>query len=233
MRVLVVPFRRGKQVPAIRRNFAVVGLASLAASMLGGCIAMNTAATMSSTTLGAANAVGNAARQSAAAVSRSVSQIPAAMMYGAGPSRRIVIPMNRTQPARVARPQPVARQAPVRQAAAPSRRAVKKAELPPKKTTRRADTFLDVLPPEVLDQLSQDQVNLQAIVQAEALDGEAGETIFWELDDRAGSARAEAPHTMGVFTCRGMIESIKQGDTATEARATACRSPSMAWTLSF
>lgn len=81
--------------------------------------------------------------------------------------------------------------------------------------------------------MTQDQVNLQAMVQAEALAGDAGETIFWELDGRAGTARAEPPHTMGVFTCRVMIESIKMGETATEARATACRSPSMAWTLSF
>lgn len=216
----------------IHRLLILSALLAVSGATLGGCVAMNAAATVSSATVGAANAVGRAATQTAASVSRSVSQIPAAMMYGPGVNRRIVIPLSRTQP------QPVMQRSVTQRRSAPSRprvtrRSAAAPETAPKAATTRAETFLEVLPPELLDQLTQDQVNLQTLVQAEALAGAADETVFWELDGRAGTARAEAPHALGAFTCRAMIETIKLGETATESRATACRTNVTGWTLSF
>lgn len=89
------------------------------------------------------------------------------------------------------------------------------------------------MPPELLDKLSQDEINLQAIVQAEALESESGETVYWELEDHAGTSMAETPHRMGAFTCRVVVESLKLEEGATESRATACRTNETGWTLSF
>lgn len=199
---------------------------------LGSCVATNAASAVSSSAVNTMSAVGRAAAQSATAVNRTVAQIPAALMYGPGPSRRIVIPVNRTRPARVAQPRTASRsQAAPPKRSSPERMGARAPKPPAKKSTARAGAFLEVMPPELLDQLSQDQINLQAIVQAEALADDKGETILWDLDGRAGTARTEAPHTLGAFTCRAVIESVKLSETATEARATACRTDATAWTL--
>lgn len=89
------------------------------------------------------------------------------------------------------------------------------------------------MPPELLDKLSQDEMNLQGIVQAEALESEIGETVFWDLGERAGTSMAEPEHRMGGFTCRVVVESLKIDGAATESRATACRTDETSWTLSF
>lgn len=201
-----------------------------AGAALAGCVAMNAASTVTSATVQTVGAVGRAATGTANVVNRTVQQIPAAMMYGAGANRRIVIPVNRTTrstvPVRAARPV-----TPVRTATTST--TSKRAKVPPKKSTKRADEFLEVMPPELLDQLTQDQINLQALVQSEALAGPVGETVYWDVDDRSGTSRAEEPHAMGAFTCRVMVESLKIDGTATESRATACRTEATAWTLSF
>jgi len=90
-----------------------------------------------------------------------------------------------------------------------------------------------VMPPELLDRLNQDQINLQSIVQAEAMTSSTGETIYWEFEERAGTSLAEPEHRMGGFTCRVVVESLKIDGTATESRATACRTEGAPWMLSF
>ena len=207
------------------RSFACV------ATVLAGCVAMNAASTITSATVNTVAAVGRAATGTANVVNRTVQQIPAAMMYGAANNRRIVIPVNRAaRGTPVPRAQTRAVRQPVAVTAKPSPR---KAPKPAKKTTKRSDEFLEVIPPELLDLLTQDQMSLQTIVQADALAGAFGETVYWELDDRAGTSRAEEPHRMGAFSCRVMVESLKIDGTATESRATACRTENTGWTLSF
>jgi surface antigen len=149
------------------------------------------------------------------------------MMYGQTP-RRIVIPMN-AQPrtrAQIPRSRPAPRAIRGPESAGATTAA-------PTPRTKRDKAFLEVMPPELLDRLSQDEINLQTLVQAEALSIETGETVFWETEDRAGTALAEAPHRMGPFTCRVVIETLKIEGAATESRATACRTDETGWTLSF
>lgn len=224
-------FRNSETVRSMAILFTV--LATVGPS-LSGCVAVNAAAAVSRATIGTVNAVGTgvtrAVTNTSMAVSRSVQQIPAAMMYRTVP-RQVVIPLRSTRsyasrPTRSAvstqRPRTVS--------------TISKASSKKKKQSKERGEILEVLPPELLDQLSDDQLILQSIVQTDALDGPGEETVFWELDGRAGTALAEEMHQMGGFTCRDIVETIKLAETDTEAtqsRATACRTEATSWTLSF
>lgn len=197
---------------------------------LQGCVAVNAAAAVSRATIGSVNAVGSGVTRSVNAASnavvRTVSRVPAALASRTVP-RRIVVPARSTATRRLSAPRPqpvVTRSTPEQKQAAR------------KKNSKQRDEILEVLPPELLNQLSDDQLILQAMIQADALEGPGAEVVFWELDGRAGTAAADAPHRMGGFTCRLVTETLKmaEADTeATEAKATACRTETTSWTLSF
>ena len=200
---------------------------------------MQAASVVTSAAVNTVGAVGRAVVGTSNVVNRTVREIPAAMMYGPGPSRRIVVPLNNTNRSnrstrRVSTPRNRAPDvAAVRRPAPPKPAAPKKSKSSNDGRKASADTYLEVMPPELLDRLTQDQRTLQGLVQAEALASDDSETVFWELEGRAGTSTAEAEHRMGTFTCRVLVESLKFGETATESRATACRTDETAWTLSF
>lgn len=221
---------------------------------LSGCMAYQAASMIAgaavSTVTAVGRAVSSAVTSTSMAVNRSVQQIPAAMMYGPGPSRRIVIPARqptRARPAqRPTRTTSQARQASIKPTALKNSKS--KTAVAPERAA-----LLEVLPPELLDKLTKDQLILQSMVQTEALANQTNEVIFWELEGRSGTSYAEAESRMGDFTCRVIVETLKlepasaensasesQSDTAkpaevqaTEAKATACRTESVGWTLSF
>lgn len=204
------------------------GLAATAA--LQGCMAVNAAAAVSRATIGTVDAVGRGMTRSVNAASnavvRTVNRVPAAMMYRTVP-RQVVIPARTT----TRRSVPAARPQPVTSRSTPAQRPAAR-----KKNTKERDEILEVMPPELLDQLTNDQLTLQSMIQADALEGPGGETVFWELDGRAGTAVAEEPHRMGGFTCRALTETLKMAEAdaeATQATATACRTEATSWTLSF
>ncbi|MDX2143029.1 MAG: hypothetical protein SFV19_06720, partial [Rhodospirillaceae bacterium] len=204
---------------------------------LSGCIAFQAASAVAGVAVGTVSAVGratmavaNAVTNTTSTVNRTITQIPAAMMYGPSRTRRVVIP-NRAPP-RQAR-------APRQRASAPARPApvrTTKAK-PAKPTSKERQQILEVLPPEVLDQMTKDELILQTMVQTEALAIATDEVIFWELDGHAGTATAETEHRMGTFTCRLLIETVKldpaEDATATQSTATVCRTEATGWTLSF
>ena len=96
---------------------------------------------------------------------------------------------------------------------------------------------MEVLPPEVLDQMTKDELILQSMVQLEALNNSKDEVIFWDFEGHAGTAAAEAEHRMGTFTCRKITETIKldqaEDAKATQSTATACHTDNDGWSLSF
>lgn len=196
----------------------------IAAPLLEGCAIVNGAAAVSRAVVASSNAVTRTVVNSSNAIVRSVSRIPASTMYNAAP-RRIVVPAR--SPQRTA-----TRQASTSRA---TKAAAQKAKQPPRKMTKERSEILEVLPPEVLDQMTKDELILQSIVQLDALDGPGKEVVFWDLNGRAGTAFADAPHNTGGFKCRMVTETIKLDDSgeAIESKATACKTESTAWTLSF
>lgn len=191
--------------------------------LLQGCAVVNAAAAVSRAVVTTSNAVTRTVVNSSNAIVRSVQRIPAQTMYNAAP-RRIVIPAARNQPT----PQ---------QVAAARTRAAKAAakKIPPKKMSKERAEILEVMPPELLDQLTKDELILQSIIQLDALDGPGKETVFWDLNGRAGTAFAEDPVVKGDFTCRVITETLKLDDSgeATESKATACKTSVAKWALSF
>lgn len=207
--------------------------ACLASLVLTGCIAMQAASAVTSSAISSVNAVGRAVTVGSNTIARSVQRIPASMMYNSVP-RRVVIPV-RSAPTQSTTAQRAAATRARTQYARAARDAAKKAST--RKISKERAEILEVLPPELLDQLNKDQLILQAMVQQDALEGPEDEIVFWELEDgSAGTASAAATHQMGNFTCRAMVETVKLNDgtdEATESRATACRTEATGWTLSF
>jgi surface antigen len=193
----------------------------LSSPILQSCAVVNTAAAVSRAVVSSSNAVTRTVSAGTDAVVRSVQRIPTSMMYNTAP-RRVVIPARNTAQAR-----------PATRARAPV--AAKQKPTPPRKMTKERSEILEVLPPDLLDQLTQDQIILQSIIQLDALDGPGNETVFWELEGRAGTAFADQPTRTGSFTCRLITETLKLDDSgeATEAKATACKTENTSWTLSF
>ncbi len=188
---------------------------------------MNTAAAISRAINTTSNAVTNTVVNSSNAIVRSVQQIPAQTMYNTAP-RRVVVPARQPSASQVN----AARQRAAQKAAKQQAAAVKDKN---KKMSKERSDILEVMPPELLDQLTKDELILQSIIQLDALDGPGKETVFWDLNGRAGTAFAEDPTTTGGFKCRVITETLKMDDSgeATESKATACKTESTAWTLSF
>jgi len=92
---------------------------------------------------------------------------------------------------------------------------------------------LDILPTEVLSQLTKDQAALQRAAQAEAFTAPVGETIFWEDGGRTGSAMAETENAMGSFLCRTFVQTIKITESEERASTLACKSPDGIWQASL
>jgi len=223
-----------KPTHVIRSRFYVVSLSLALTFLLSGCIAYQAASMVAGAAVGTVSAVGRAisraATSTSSAVSRSVQQIPARMMYGPAP-RRYVIPVRNTRTTTAAR---TTRTSTTRAPTSSAATAAQKKAL--KKMSKQRSEILEVLPPELLNQLTEGQLTLQAIVQADALEGPGKETVFWEYEGRAGTATSEEPHRMGSFTCRVLVETLKLEDAseeATESRATACKTDTTGWTLSF
>jgi len=92
---------------------------------------------------------------------------------------------------------------------------------------------IDILPAELLKRLTPDQAALQRAAQREALTAVIGETIFWHLEGREGTAMAESESIMGGFTCRTFVQTLALEDYFDNASAIACRTDGGAWTVSF
>ncbi|MBL8644734.1 MAG: hypothetical protein JNK21_12430 [Rhodospirillaceae bacterium] len=214
--------KHSRHVRFIAATAAVLALTSLS---LQGCVAVNAAAAVSRAVVGTTNAVSRTVTAGTNSVVRSVQRIPAAMMYNTAP-RQVVVPIRTTRTTATA-PRMIPRSTST--AAAAARKA------PPRKMSKERSEILEVLPPELLDQLTKDQIILQSMVQKDALEGPGDETVFWDLEGRAGTAFAEAPVRTGGFTCRVIVETLKIDDSgeATESRATVCKTESTSWTLSF
>lgn len=105
----------------------------------------------------------------------------------------------------------------------------------PKRTKDDAKAIADwdILPAGVLAQLTKDQAALQRAAQREAATAVVGETIFWKLEGREGTAVTESENKMGAFTCRTFVQTLKLDDTVEKASATACRTETTGWTRSF
>jgi hypothetical protein len=196
----------------------------LATPLLQGCAIVNGAAAVSRAVVASSNAVTRTVVNSSNAIARSVSRIPAQTMYNAAAPRRVVIPSNQPSASQVA----AARTRAAKQAA--KQQAAKN-----KKMSKERSEILEVMPPELLDQLTKDELILQSIIQLDALDGPGKEVVYWDLNGRAGTASAEEATTHGGFKCRVITETLKLDDSgeATESKATACKTESTSWTLSF
>jgi hypothetical protein len=220
----------------------------VAAGSLSGCLAFNAASMVAGAAVGTVTAVGravvgaaastsraisSASESTARAVSRTVTQIPARMMYGPRPVRQVATPQRMT-PRNTTR----ATRATSTSTTAPSKATQKDSNRKPAKpSSKERQALLEVLPPDVLDQMTKDELILQAMIQLEALTSDKDEVIFWDLEGHAGTASAEREHRMGTFVCRTITETIKL-DTAEDAqalqsKATACRTDDVGWSLSF
>lgn len=218
---------------ASRRAILTACAAVLAAPLLSGCLAYQAASAITGAAVGTITALGRAvtrvATSTSTSVSRSVSQVPARLMYGPYPNRRIVVPVRSPQRStRTSRTSSMSKPKPVKTSAS-------KAASKPQSKERLQ--LLEVLPPEVLDKMSKDELVLQAMIQNEALEDEAGEVIFWDLEGHSGTAWAEPAHRMGAFTCRIVTETAKldaaEDAQATQSKATVCKTEDTGWTLSF
>lgn len=127
-----------------------------------------------------------------------------------------------TQPASYQMPRP----------ATTSRRAKASAD---KNSQAKPDTkpSLDVLPKDTLERLTADQAGLQKAAQSEAMAADVGETIFWHVDGREGTAMTESENLMGGFTCRTFVQTIAFEDYFDKASLTACRNGNGAWIQHF
>jgi surface antigen len=214
----------------------------VAAGGLSGCLAFNAASMVAGAAVGTVTAVGravvgaaastsraisSASESTARAVSRTVTQIPARMMYGPRPVRQVATPQRMvprstrtsTKPTTTTPTKPTQNRKPA------------------KPSSKERQALLEVLPPEVLDQMTKDELILQAMIQLEALTSDKDEVIFWDLEGHAGTASAEKEHRMGTFVCRTITETIKLDTTedaqALQSKATACRTDDVGWSLSF
>jgi len=142
-------------------------------------------------------------------------------------SRQITTAMARSQPAAV-------RQQPRTVSYQNSRAAAPKAA-PPELSQAKPDEAveMDILPSELLARLTPDQAALQRAAQTEAFTAVVGETIFWHLEGREGTAVTETESVMGAFTCRTFVQTIALEDYFDKASVTACRTARTAWTRSF
>ncbi len=100
------------------------------------------------------------------------------------------------------------------------------------KTTDKS-AGLDILPRDVLARLTPDQAGLQRAAQTAALTASVGETIFWHLDGREGTAMTETENNIGGFKCRTFVQTLAFEDNFEKASVTACRTEGGAWTQSF
>ena len=100
-------------------------------------------------------------------------------------------------------------------------------------TNNSAKPSIDVLPKDALDRLTADQAGLQKAAQSEAMTANIGETIFWHVDGREGTAMAESENLMGGFTCRTFVQTIAFEDYFDKASLTACRNGNGAWIQHF
>jgi hypothetical protein len=103
----------------------------------------------------------------------------------------------------------------------------------PKKERAEVPADWDIMPAELLSKLTTDQAGLQRAAQREASTAIVGETIFWKLDGREGSAKTKSESKRGTFTCRIFEQTLKLEDSVETARATACRTETTGWTRSF
>ena len=101
------------------------------------------------------------------------------------------------------------------------------------KTKDAGKPSLDILPKEILERLTTDQAGLQKAAQSEAMLAPVGETIFWHMDGREGTAMAESESLMGGFTCRNFVQTIALEDYFDKATVSACRNANGAWIQSF
>ena len=101
------------------------------------------------------------------------------------------------------------------------------------KTKDAGKPSLDILPKEILERLTTDQAGLQKAAQSEAMIAPVGETIFWHMDGREGTAMTESESLMGGFTCRNFVQTIALEDYFDKATLSACRNANGAWIHSF
>lgn len=97
----------------------------------------------------------------------------------------------------------------------------------------KSQAALGILPPDVLTQLSDDQLGLQTAAQNAALDAEIGEIIEWTYEGVYGSAQALSETTLGTMRCREFEQKIVvNGDTQT-AVGSACERGTGQWARSI
>lgn len=92
---------------------------------------------------------------------------------------------------------------------------------------------LGILPPEVLTQLSADQIGLQTAAQTAALEAEIGEIIEWTYEGVYGSARALSESTMGTLRCREFEQTIVRDGETKAAVGSACERGTGQWARSI
>lgn len=140
-------------------------------------------------------------------------QITTAISHSPMPTRAVAAPVQ---------PRPVSYQRP---------RSTGARENPAKEVNKSA--ALDILPREVLTRLTPDQAGLQRAAQNAAATAVVGETIFWHLDGREGTAMAETESLIGGFTCRTFVQTLALEDTFEKVSVKACHTPGGTWTQSF
>lgn len=92
---------------------------------------------------------------------------------------------------------------------------------------------LEILPKATLAKLTPRQRGLQNAAQREAESAQVGESIFWNLEGRPGSAMTESENHLGEYLCRSFAQTIVIEGTEEQAFTTACRTEGGAWTPSF
>lgn len=92
---------------------------------------------------------------------------------------------------------------------------------------------LGILPPEVLTQLSPDQIGLQTAAQTAALDAQIGEIIEWKYEGVYGSAQALSETTMGTMRCREFEQTILMDGETKTATGSACERGVGQWARSI
>lgn len=211
-----------------RKVFKHFITAGLIATVLAGCgIVPMVAQQTTSAALAPFTTAANAAATNMQILGRGVQYMTAQTTQ----TTRQISAINNTARYYQPQPQPVTYQQPTRMPRADRTRAAKNNK--DSSATARKDAVFDVLPKNVLDRLSPDQTGLQKAAQNVATTAPVGETIFWHLDGREGSAMAETENVMGGFTCRTFVQTIALEDYFDTASLTACRNPNGAWITSF
>jgi len=91
------------------------------------------------------------------------------------------------------------------------------------------DESFDILPAPVLAKLTVDQAALQRAAQTAALTAPVGETIYWENEDRIGTAMAETEQPMGGFVCRMFVQTLLIDAAEQRGSTLACKTHNGAW----